>query len=170
VLETGRPITDAELFDGDRAFLASYSPVHVDGRVLGVICAVVETTDRHHAQEAVGRLLDRTARLQAVSEQLAGALTEQEVAEVILRVGTEATGGTCGVLGLRDSDRMLRIEHRFGMAGGAPGLLPLDAPGADAPGGARRAQRPAALARRLARALPRDAAAGRLRGRSPPCR
>jgi serine phosphatase RsbU (regulator of sigma subunit)/PAS domain-containing protein len=128
VFETGRPITDAELVDEDRAFLASYAPVYVDDRVLGVICAVVETTERHHAQEAVGRLLDRTARLQSVSERLAGALTEQEVAEVIVRVGMEATGASCGVLGLRDADRGLRIEHRFGMAGGAPGHLPLDAP------------------------------------------
>jgi PAS domain S-box-containing protein len=128
VLDTGLPVTDAEIVGRDRAFLASYAPVHVDSRTIGVICAVVETTERHHAQEAVGRLLDRTARLQSVSEQLAGALTEAEVAEVIVRAGMAATGASCGVLGLSEDDRTLRIEHRFGMAGGAPGLLPIDAP------------------------------------------
>jgi PAS domain S-box-containing protein len=60
VLDTGLPVTDVELVFGDRAFFASYAPVQVDGRTIGVICAVIETTERHHAQAAVGRLLDRT--------------------------------------------------------------------------------------------------------------
>ena len=128
VLDTGLPVADVEILGPDRAFLASYAPVKVDARVLGVICAVVETTERHHAQEAVGRLLDRTARLQSVSDELGGALTEAEVAQVIVRAGMAATGASCGVLGLREDDRSMRIEHKFGIVGGPPGLLPIDAP------------------------------------------
>ncbi|MDQ3741239.1 MAG: GAF domain-containing protein, partial [Actinomycetota bacterium] len=90
------------------------------------ICFVVDLTERHAAQRERERLLDRTARLQAVTEQLAAALTKDEVAEVVVRAGMEATGASCGVLGLRVEERALRIEHRFGMAGGAPSELPLD--------------------------------------------
>jgi PAS domain S-box-containing protein len=90
------------------------------------ICFVVDLTERRAAERERERLLDRTARLQAVTEQLSAALTKDEVAEVIVRAGMEATGASCGVLGLRHEDRALRIEHRFGMAGGAPSELPLD--------------------------------------------
>ena len=120
VLETGVATTDVELVGGGRAFLGSYAPVAVDGRILGVICAVVETTERHRAHE-------RAERLQAVTEQLSAALRKDEVAEVVLRAGMEATGGSCAVLGLLEGDA-LSIAHRFGMGGGAPSLLPLAAP------------------------------------------
>jgi PAS domain S-box-containing protein len=90
------------------------------------ICFVVDLSERRAAERERERLLDRTARLQAVTEQLSAALTKDEVAEVIVQAGMAATGACCGVLGLRGEERALRIEHRFGMAGGAPSELPLD--------------------------------------------
>ena len=117
VLGTGVAETDVEVVAGDRAFLASYAPVIVDDRVLGVIAAVVETTERH-------RVYERAERLQGVTEQLSAALSKDEVAGVILRAGMEATGGSCAVLGLLEGDA-LSIAHREGMAAAAPSLLPL---------------------------------------------
>jgi serine phosphatase RsbU (regulator of sigma subunit)/PAS domain-containing protein len=90
------------------------------------ICFVVDLTERHAADRERERLLERTARLQEVTERLAAALTKDEVAEVIVKAGMAATGASCGVLGLRTEERVLRIEHRFGMAEGAPSELPLD--------------------------------------------
>jgi PAS domain S-box-containing protein len=115
--------------------------VHRDGRCVPVligasalragddewICFVVDLTERKRAERERERLLDRTARLQSVTEQLSAALTKDEVAAVIVQAGMEATGASCGVLGLRHEDRALRVEHRFGMAGAAPSELPLDA-------------------------------------------
>ena len=127
VLATGVGVRDHEVIAADgRAFLASYAPVAGDRGTLGVVCAVLETTERHAAERERERLLDRTARLQAVTERLAAALTKDEVAEVIVEAGMAATGASCGVLGLRYEDRALRVEHRFGMAGGAPSELDLD--------------------------------------------
>ena len=248
VVETSEPVSDVELTAGGRAFLASYAPVVVEREVLGVIAAVVETTERHRAQEEIARseaqfralvdaavfgvargrrdeirhandaflalvgrdraelgaglswtgctpprwhdvdaskahelaergsfdpyekefarpdgtvvpalvagsaipgqdgewigfvvdlterraaererehVLARTSRLHAVGEGLSGALTEAEVAAVIFEQGMAATGACCGVLGLV-RDRDLRVEHRFGIDGDAPGILPLD--------------------------------------------
>jgi PAS domain S-box-containing protein len=103
------------------------------------ICFVVDLTERRAAERDRERLLDRTSRLQAVTEQLAAALTKDEVAEVIIQAGMAATGASCGVLGLRVEDRALRIEHRYGMAGAAPSELPLDL-GAPMPAAARAAE------------------------------
>jgi serine phosphatase RsbU (regulator of sigma subunit) len=124
VLATGLTISDVELLSGERSFAVSYAPVEVSGRVLGVVAAIVETTERH-------RLLERAERQQAVTERLAAALTEDEVADVIVREVMAATGARCGVLGLLGTERAaLTIRHRFGIEGDAPGRLPLDA---DAP-------------------------------------
>ena len=90
------------------------------------ICFVVDLSARRAAESERERVLERTERLQAVTEQLSAALTKGEVAEVIVQAGMAATGASCGVLGLRQEDRALRIEHRFGMAAGAPTELPLD--------------------------------------------
>ena len=120
VVTSGLTISDVETTQGDRRFAASYAPVEVGGRVLGVVVAVVETTERE-------RLLDRTARLQVVTERLSAALTEDEVAEVIIRQVMEATGARCGVLGLMGSERSaLAVRHRFGTGDGPPSHLPLD--------------------------------------------
>jgi serine phosphatase RsbU (regulator of sigma subunit)/PAS domain-containing protein len=120
VFAFGETIGDVEIRAGRRAFVASYAPVDIGGRVLGVIVAVVETTERQ-------RLLERTSRLQAVTEQLSAALTKDQVAAVILAEGTAATGACCAVLGFAADDRELVIEHRLGLAADAPSRLPLDA-------------------------------------------
>ena len=120
VLTTGLTVSDVELRDGERAFVASYAPVEVAGRVLGVVVAVIETTERQ-------RLLDRTSRLQAVTDRLSAALTEDEVAEVIVRAAMTATGARCGVLGLLGKERAaLTIRHRFGIEEGATPHMPLE--------------------------------------------
>ncbi|HEX8207491.1 MAG TPA: GAF domain-containing protein, partial [Solirubrobacteraceae bacterium] len=114
--------------------------VHADGTAVPVLIGaaalpdgpddwisfVIDLTERRAVERERERLLDRTARLQAVTEQLSAALTKDEVADVIVRAGMAATGASCGVLGLRSEERALRIGHRYGMAGGAPSDLPLD--------------------------------------------
>ena len=92
------------------------------------ICFVIDRTEQRAAEHERERQLDRMSRLQAVTEQLSAALTQDEVARVIVQAGMAATGACCGVLGLRLEDRALRIETRFGMAQGAPSELPLDLP------------------------------------------
>jgi serine phosphatase RsbU (regulator of sigma subunit) len=87
----------------------------------------VDLTERRAAEHERERLLERTRRLQAVTERLSAALTAGEVATVIIQEGMAATGASCGVLGLTHRDG-LRIEHRSGVAERAPGFLPLDAP------------------------------------------
>ena len=120
VIATGEAVSDVALRAAGRSYSASYAPVEVSGRVLGVITAVVETTERE-------RLLERTERLQAVTERLSAALTEDAVADVILHAGLEATGGRCGVLGLAGAEPdALLVSHRLNIEGGPPGRLPLD--------------------------------------------
>ena len=123
VLASASEVTDVDMRTGDRSFRASYAPVEVEGRVLGVVCTAVETT-------AHLRLLARSERLQAVTEQLSAALTKEEVAAIILQESLDATGGTCAVLALLTGDETLRLDHRLGMAAGAPAELPA---GAQAP-------------------------------------
>jgi PAS domain S-box-containing protein len=91
VIARGEAVTDIEILNRGRAFLASYAPVLAEDRVLGVISAVVETTERHRAQAERDRLLERTARLHEVTQRLSGALTKDEVADVILNAGMAAT-------------------------------------------------------------------------------
>ena len=121
VLASGMTVSDVEARAGRRAFLTSYAPVEIAGRVLGVVVAIVETSERQ-------QLLERTARMQTVTERLSAALTEAEVAEVIVREVMAATGASCGVLGLvAPGERALVVGHRFGIEGGPPGRLPLEA-------------------------------------------
>ncbi|MEW5929270.1 MAG: PAS domain S-box protein [Gemmatimonadota bacterium] len=56
------------------------------------------------ARHAAERAADRTARLQRVTAALAGALTPAEVAEVVVREGSEALGAAAGTLCLLDED------------------------------------------------------------------
>jgi len=128
VLATETPMTDVEIVAGPdgRSFIVSYAPALADGRAVGIVGAVVETTERRRREQA---LLDRAQRLQDVSEHLAEALTAAEVAQVIVREGMAATGACCGILAVPDEqERVLRFAHRFGLAGDAPPGLPLDAP------------------------------------------
>ncbi len=56
------------------------------------------------ARHAAERSADRTARLQRVTAALAGALTPEEVAEVVMREGVEALGASAGTLCLLDEE------------------------------------------------------------------
>jgi PAS domain S-box-containing protein len=56
------------------------------------------------ARHAAERSADRTARLQRVTAALAGALTPEEVAEVVMREGVEALGASAGTLCLLDDE------------------------------------------------------------------
>jgi PAS domain S-box-containing protein len=69
---------------------------------------------RHAAESAAGR----TARLQRVTAALAGALTPAEVAEVVVREGTEALDASAGVLCLLDEERgELEVVRAVGLPG-----------------------------------------------------
>ena len=120
VLASGGAVVEREIIgDEDRAYLGSYAPVRVEGSIAGVVCAIADVTERRAE-------LQRTARLQAVTEQLSAALTADEVAAVIIEAGMQATGACCGVLALRVNERLMRVEHRFGIPGNPPTDLPLD--------------------------------------------
>ena len=120
VLASGEAVVEREIVgDDDRAYLGSYAPVRVEGKTAGVVCAITDVTERRAE-------LQRTARLQAVTEQLSAALTADEVAAVIIEAGMQATGACCGVLALRVNERLMRVEHRFGIPGNPPTDLPLD--------------------------------------------
>ncbi|HWT91484.1 MAG TPA: SpoIIE family protein phosphatase, partial [Solirubrobacteraceae bacterium] len=93
------------------------------------IAFVVDLTERKEAERQRERLLDRTARLQAVTERLSAALTADEIATIIATEGMAATDATCGVLALPDprDPGALVLGHRFGMPPDGPRALPLDA-------------------------------------------
>jgi serine phosphatase RsbU (regulator of sigma subunit) len=77
------------------------------------------------------RSLDRVTRLHGLASALSAALSADEVAEAIVSHGMDATGASCGVLGLPEyQELLLAHRHRFGAAGSAPPRLPRDA---DAP-------------------------------------
>jgi hypothetical protein len=72
--------------------------------------------------------LDRITRLHALSSALSAALSADDVAHAIVTHGMDATGASCGVLGLPERhDMLLAHRHRFGSADGAPPRLPRDA-------------------------------------------
>ncbi|HSL28092.1 MAG TPA: PAS domain S-box protein [Anaerolineales bacterium] len=78
-----------------------------DGREnpLYVVGIILDITERHFAEEALlrartkaERTTDRIARLQKITAALTGLATTQQVAEMILEQGTQATGASAGVL------------------------------------------------------------------------
>ena len=77
------------------------------------------------AAETAG-LLDRLARLQAVTAALSAASTECEVANALLEQATRAAGATCAVLGIVEARGVL-VTYRVGMRAGPPALIAADA-------------------------------------------
>lgn len=73
-----------------------------------------------------GALLDRLARLQAVTAALSAASTERDVALALLEQATRAAGATCAVLGIVESRGVL-VKYRVGMRAGPPSLIAADA-------------------------------------------
>jgi len=71
-------------------------------------------------------LLDRLARLQAVTSALSAASTEHDVASALLEQATRAAGATCAVLGIVEL-RGVVVKYRLGMSAGPPALIATDA-------------------------------------------
>ena len=77
----------------------------VAGDPLYVVGIVLDITERHFAEEALlrartkaERTTDRISRLQSITAALTGLATTQQVAEMILEQGTQATGAAAGLL------------------------------------------------------------------------
>jgi PAS domain S-box-containing protein len=76
-----------------------------DGKALYVVGIVLDITERHRAEEALlrartkaERTADRITRLQTITAALTGLATTQQVAEMILEQGTQATRAAAGHL------------------------------------------------------------------------
>ncbi|HEY3473367.1 MAG TPA: PAS domain S-box protein, partial [Anaerolineales bacterium] len=76
-----------------------------DSHALYIVGIVLDITERHFAEEALlrartkaERTTDRIARLQRITAALTGIATTQQVAEMILEQGTQATGAAAGIL------------------------------------------------------------------------
>jgi PAS domain S-box-containing protein len=111
VLESGEPLLDHELrcerpgHPGEiQAYVVSYHPVRgPDAAVRGVAALVAETADPVRSRlEREARL--RAERLQAVAAALAGAVTPERVAKVIVEHGAAAIGADAGSLALLSAD------------------------------------------------------------------
>jgi serine phosphatase RsbU (regulator of sigma subunit) len=71
-------------------------------------------------------LLDRLARLQAVTAALSAASSERDVANALLEQATRAAGATCAVLGIVEARGVL-VTYRLGLSDGPPALIAADA-------------------------------------------
>jgi PAS domain S-box-containing protein len=128
VMATREPIVDSEfaLPDGRHLILSFVVVEREDGEVIGTLAVVSDVTPRKVAELDLARALDHSTRLHQVATSLSAALTVDEVAGVVVRASMDVLGGTCGVLGQRESGR-LEVRHRFGMAGVPPSVIGLDA-------------------------------------------
>jgi len=128
VLATGEPVEGVEVDFGDgHHVLASYAPVvEEDGTRSAVVAVVQDISHRKRAELALGRALNRMTRLQRVTAALSGALTVEQVAEVVLHDSAEAIGASSGVISIV-TERGLEDTARMGLLLGTPKLLPLDA-------------------------------------------
>lgn len=73
-----------------------------DGRVSGVIAHGTDVTEQVRARRDVERARDRADRLQRLTAALAATNTPEDVAEVVVAQGTQATGATTAVLAMRE--------------------------------------------------------------------
>ena len=128
VLRTGQSVEGVQVdFDDGHHFLASYAPViEPDGRASAVVAVVQDVSHRRRAELALGRALNRMTRLQRVTAALSGALTVEQVAEVILHDSAEAVGASCGVISIV-TDRGLETNTVMGLPERSSKLLRLDA-------------------------------------------
>ena len=128
VLSTGEPVEGLEVdFEDGHHYLASYAPVvEPDGGRTAVAAIVQDVSQRRRAELALGRALNRMTRLQRVTAALSGALTVEQVAEVVLNDSAEAIGASCGVMSIVTERGLVDIA-RMGLPPGPPKLLRLDA-------------------------------------------
>ncbi|WP_055586805.1 SpoIIE family protein phosphatase [Streptacidiphilus griseoplanus] len=74
--------------DGHRRLRFTWRPVPgADGRPGAVLCVVVDVTEEHRARQLLREGQWRTARLQAMTDQLAGALAADDVARTVDALG-----------------------------------------------------------------------------------
>jgi PAS domain S-box-containing protein len=73
------------------------------GRVVGLRGIVVDVTDRKAGEEERATLLERVTRLQAITSALARAGTPEQVLEIMVKDGVEATGASAGSVAVLDA-------------------------------------------------------------------
>ncbi|WP_377269060.1 SpoIIE family protein phosphatase [Peterkaempfera sp. SMS 1(5)a] len=90
-LEGRTPASEAAFLpgpDGHRRLRFTWRPVPgADGRPCAVLCVVVDITEEHQARQLLREGQWRTARLQAMTDQLAGALAADDVARTVDALG-----------------------------------------------------------------------------------
>jgi signal transduction histidine kinase/PAS domain-containing protein len=113
-----------------------YLPItEPDGTRTGVIAHGTDVTEQVVARREVERARDRADRLQSLTAALAATTTPEEVAEVVVAQGVEATGAATGMLALRDHGEGAGTAMMLRQIGLTPRLVtlysrfPLTAPG-----------------------------------------
>jgi PAS domain S-box-containing protein len=84
-----------------------------NGRVQGIVAVAHDIDDRKRAEDALRRTADRAERLRGVVIALAQALTEEQVAHVIIHQGLQALGAVAGGVTrvTDDGHALVFIEH-----------------------------------------------------------
>jgi PAS domain S-box-containing protein len=115
VMAVGRPVADPDFTsvgpDGVlRHWQSSWFPVRdTHGFVAGVAVLVTDVTERRRVEEALRRSQERTARLQQATARLAGALTVDDVVDVVSQVGIDTVGADWSGVVLLDRHEVLRF-------------------------------------------------------------
>jgi PAS domain S-box-containing protein len=113
----GETVTfEAELPGRDRPRWVQFvctPDIEATGRVHGLVALAHDIDDRKRAEEALRRTAERAERLRGVVVALAQALTEEQVAHVIIHQGLQALGAVAGgVTRVTDDGQALAfIEH-----------------------------------------------------------
>ncbi len=98
-----------------RQFLTRVFPVRDgEGRVLRWFGTNTDVDAERAAREEAERAMDRTERLQALTEMLAGVRTISEVARVVVSEASVLMGANTAILALRErgTDRATLMQHR----------------------------------------------------------
>jgi PAS domain S-box-containing protein len=101
---------------GSRWVHVIYTPdLDADGKVRGFVVFVHDITELKRAQDVLRRSAERAERLRGVAVALAQALTEEQVARVVVDQGRESLGAVAGCVALLTSDgRELEIVQQTG--------------------------------------------------------
>ncbi|HEV2758262.1 MAG TPA: SpoIIE family protein phosphatase [Acidimicrobiales bacterium] len=91
-----------------------------DGNLAGLRGTVVDITERRESEEQRSTLLERVTRLQAITAALARAGTPDEVLEIMVKEGVDATGASAGSVAVLDASGTALDVAR---AGGYPAAL-----------------------------------------------
>jgi PAS domain S-box-containing protein len=86
-----------------------------DGRVRGFVVFVHDVSDRRRIEDALRRSAESAERLRGVAVALARALTEEQVASVVIEQGLQGLGASAGCVAVAtDEGRALRVLHSIG--------------------------------------------------------